>query len=102
MGSTKAVNRSGRVLRFPGRCWEGVWRNPSVRPCVPLGSAGSNNQTCFEEVMKGLVRLLVVGLAVALTAPAFAQETAAPATKADCEKAKGTWDDATSKCTMKK
>ena len=52
--------------------------------------------------MKSLVSLLVVGLAVAFTAPAFAQETAAPATKADCEKAMGTWDDATSKCTMKK
>jgi hypothetical protein len=54
------------------------------------------------STMKSLVSLLVVGLAVAFTAPAFAQETAAPATKADCEKAKGTWDDATSKCTMKK
>jgi hypothetical protein len=52
--------------------------------------------------MKSLVLLLVVGLAVAFTAPALAQETAAPTTKADCEKAKGTWDDATYKCTMKK
>ena len=52
--------------------------------------------------MKSLVPLLVVGLAVAFTAPAFAQETAAPTTKADCEKAKGTSDDSTYKCTVKK
>ena len=51
--------------------------------------------------MKGLISLLVLGLAVAFTAPAFAEDPA-PATKADCEKAKGTWDDATSKCTVKK
>jgi hypothetical protein len=54
------------------------------------------------STMKSLVSLLVLGLAVAFTAPAFAQETAAPTTKADCEKAKGTWDDATYKCTVKK
>jgi hypothetical protein len=52
--------------------------------------------------MKTFVSLLVLALATAFTAPAFAQETAAPATKADCEKAKGTWDDATSKCTLPK
>jgi len=52
--------------------------------------------------MKSLIPLLVLGLAVAFTAPAFAADPAAPATKADCEKAKGTWDDATMKCTVKK
>jgi hypothetical protein len=52
--------------------------------------------------MKGLIPLLVLGLAVAFTAPAFAQDAPAPATKADCDKAKGTWDDATSTCTVKK
>jgi len=52
--------------------------------------------------MKGLIPLLVLGLAVAFTAPAFAEETAAPTTKADCEKTKGMmWDDATGKCVKK-
>jgi hypothetical protein len=54
------------------------------------------------STMKSLITLLVVGLAVASTAPAFAQDTAAPTTKAECDKAKGTWDDATKKCTVKK
>jgi hypothetical protein len=52
--------------------------------------------------MKSLIPLLVMGLAVAFTAPAFAQDTASPTTKAECEKAKGTWDDAMKKCTVKK
>ena len=52
--------------------------------------------------MKSLLSLLILGLAVAFTAPAFAEDAPAPATKADCDKAKGTWDDATSKCTVKK
>jgi hypothetical protein len=51
--------------------------------------------------MKTFISLLVLALATAFTAPAFAQEPA-PTTKADCEKAKGTWDDATSKCTLPK
>jgi hypothetical protein len=53
--------------------------------------------------MKGLIPLLALGLAVAFTAPAFAEDApAAPTTKADCEKMKDmTWDAATSKC-MKK
>jgi hypothetical protein len=53
--------------------------------------------------MKGLIPLLVLGLAVAFTAPAFAEDAPAPpTTKADCEKMKDmTWDAATSKC-MKK
>lgn len=51
--------------------------------------------------MKALISLLALGLAVAFTAPAFAQDPA-PTTKADCEKAKGTWDEKTSTCTVKK
>ena len=50
---------------------------------------------------KILSTAIVAGLLVALTVPAFAQDPA-PTTKADCEKAKGTWDDATSKCTPAK
>ena len=51
--------------------------------------------------MKTIIALVVLTLATVFTAPAFAQEPA-PTTKADCEKAKGTWDDATSKCTLPK
>jgi len=52
--------------------------------------------------MKGLIPLLVLGLAVAFTVPAFAEEPAAPTTKADCEKSKDmTWDDATGTCVKK-
>jgi hypothetical protein len=52
--------------------------------------------------MKGLIPLLVLGLAVAFTARAFAAEPAVPTTKADCEKTKDMkWDDATSKCVKK-
>jgi hypothetical protein len=52
---------------------------------------------------KILSTAIVAGLLLAFSAPAFAEDApAAPATKADCDKAKGTWDDATSKCTVKK
>ena len=53
--------------------------------------------------VKMLSAAIVTGFLLALTAPAFAEDApAAPTTKADCEKAKGTWDDATSKCTLPK
>ena len=53
--------------------------------------------------VKILSTAIVAGLLLAFTAPAFAEDApAAPTTKADCEKAKGTWDDATSKCTLPK
>ena len=51
--------------------------------------------------MKTIIALVVLTLATVFTAPAFAQEPA-PTTKADCEKAKGTWDEKTMTCTMKK
>jgi hypothetical protein len=51
---------------------------------------------------KILSTAIVAGLVLAFSAPAFAEDAPAPTTKADCEKAKGTWDDATSKCTVKK
>jgi hypothetical protein len=51
--------------------------------------------------MKVVISLLTLGLAVAFTAPAFAQDPA-PTTKADCEKAKGTWDEKTGTCTVAK
>ncbi len=40
------------------------------------------------------------GVLLATAAPAFAADE--PKTKADCDKAKGKWDDKTSKCTVKK
>ncbi len=43
---------------------------------------------------------LISGILLATAAPVFAQD--APKTKADCEKAKGTWDEKTSTCTVKK
>ena len=51
--------------------------------------------------MKIIASILVLALATAFTAPAFAQD-ATPTTKADCEKAKGTWDEKTMTCTMPK
>jgi hypothetical protein len=43
---------------------------------------------------------IITGLLLATAAPAFAADE--PKTKADCDKAKGKWDDKTSKCTVKK
>jgi ABC-type Fe2+-enterobactin transport system substrate-binding protein len=57
----------------------------------------------FHMSAKILSTAIVTGLLLAFTAPAFAEDApAVPTTKADCEKAKGTWDDATSTCTMPK
>jgi hypothetical protein len=53
------------------------------------------------STMKALISLLALSLAVAFTAPAFAQDPA-PTTKADCDKAKGTWDEKTGTCAVKK
>ncbi len=53
--------------------------------------------------MKSLIPLLVLGLAVSFTAPAFAADApAVPTTKADCEKTKDMKWDATMKMCMKK
>ena len=43
---------------------------------------------------------ILSSLLLAAAAPVFAQD--APKTKADCDKAKGTWDEKTSTCTVKK
>ena len=48
--------------------------------------------------MKSLLSLLVLGSAVAMVAPAFA-DPKPPATEADCNKTEGyDWDSATGKC----
>ena len=43
---------------------------------------------------------IISSILLATAAPVFAADE--PKTKADCDKAKGTWDDKTSKCTVKK
>jgi hypothetical protein len=50
--------------------------------------------------MKTVSLALIAGLLLAVAAPAFAQD--APKTKADCDKAAGTWDEKTMTCTVKK
>jgi hypothetical protein len=52
--------------------------------------------------MKALISTLAVALALAFTGPAFAGDVTAAKTQADCEKAGGTWDAQTSKCSEKK
>jgi hypothetical protein len=52
--------------------------------------------------MKTLISMLALAVAVAVTSPAFAQDVGDAKTQADCEKAGGTWDDATSTCSEKK
>ncbi len=46
--------------------------------------------------MKALMSVLALSFAVAFVAPAFAADP--PKTKADCEKAKMTWDAAAKTC----
>ncbi len=52
--------------------------------------------------MKTLISMLALALALAFTGPAFAGDVTTAKTQADCEKAGGTWDAATSKCSEKK
>ena len=52
--------------------------------------------------MKSLVSMIVaLGLAVALTAPAFAGPGSLPTNKKDCENAGKVWDEANKKCVEK-
>jgi ABC-type Fe2+-enterobactin transport system substrate-binding protein len=56
----------------------------------------------FNMSVKLLNTAIVTGLLLAIAAPAFAAEPAAPTTKADCEKMKDMkWDDATKACVKK-
>lgn len=52
--------------------------------------------------MKTLVSTFALALALAFTGPAFAGDVTTAKTQADCEKAGGMWDAATSKCSEKK
>lgn len=52
--------------------------------------------------MKVLLSTFALALALAFTGPAFAGDVTAAKTEADCQKAGGTWDAATSTCSEKK
>ncbi|MFT3732479.1 MAG: hypothetical protein QM780_13850 [Hyphomicrobium sp.] len=53
----------------------------------------------LSKVLSGAV---IAGLLMAVSAPvvAYADDAAAPKTKADCKKAKGKWDKKTKTCTV--
>jgi hypothetical protein len=55
-----------------------------------------------ENPMKTLVSVIAVAMALAFTGPAFAGDVKAAKTEADCVKAGGVWDAATSTCSEKK
>jgi len=52
----------------------------------------------ISKVLSGAV---IAGLLMAVSAPVVAYAADAPKTKADCKKAKGTWDKKTKTCTVK-
>jgi hypothetical protein len=52
--------------------------------------------------MKTLVSMFALALALTFTGPAFAGDVTKATTKADCDKAGGTWDAQTYKCSEKK
>jgi hypothetical protein len=52
--------------------------------------------------MKTLVSSLALALALAVTGPAFAGDVSTAKNQADCEKAGGAWNAATSLCEEKK
>jgi hypothetical protein len=62
--------------------------------------AGSFHPNEVEySIMKTILSLSTIAFALVLGTPSFAQ-TPMPTTKADCEKAKGTWDDASKRCVV--
>jgi len=52
--------------------------------------------------MKTFVSMFALALALAFAGPAFAGDVTTAKTQADCEKAGGAWDAATSVCSEKK
>jgi hypothetical protein len=52
--------------------------------------------------MKSFVSIIAIAMALAFTGPAFAGDVKAAKTEADCTKAGGMWDAATSTCSEKK
>jgi hypothetical protein len=82
------------VLKY-GTKGEIVARKCHVRCALFVGKVPPMEET----PMKTLVTMIVaLGLAVGFVAPTFAADKM-PTTKADCEKAKMKWDEATKKCT---
>jgi hypothetical protein len=55
-----------------------------------------------ENPMKTLISVIAVAMGLAFTGPAFAGDVKAAKTEADCVKAGGVWDAATSSCSEKK
>jgi hypothetical protein len=51
--------------------------------------------------MKGLLSILALALALAMTGPAFAGDVMKATDKASCDKAGGTWDATAKKCKEK-
>ena len=51
--------------------------------------------------MKSMTSILALAVALAMTAPSFAQDAAMATDKASCDKAGGTWDDTAKKCSAK-
>jgi hypothetical protein len=56
----------------------------------------------MENSMKALISTMAIAIALAVTGPAFAGDVTTAKTQADCEKAGGVWDAATSACSEKK
>jgi hypothetical protein len=52
--------------------------------------------------MKAFVSTFALAFAIAVAGPAFAGDVTLAKTQADCDKAGGIWDAATSKCSEKK
>jgi hypothetical protein len=52
--------------------------------------------------MKTLISMFALAFALAISGPAFAGDVTTAKTQADCEKAGGSWDAATSSCSEKK
>jgi hypothetical protein len=83
---------------------------PRIGSGVPgntsLQQGRSNNGAWFqrkgENPMKTLISVIAVAMALAFTGPAFAGDVKAAKTEADCVKAGGVWDAATSTCSEKK
>ena len=75
---------------------------PYCSACLTAVMAERNakERHMISKVLSGAV---LAGLLLSVSAPIVAYaDDAAPKTKADCKKAKGTWDKATKTCTMKK
>ena len=54
-----------------------------------------------ENLMKSMVSIVIIAVAIAFTAPAFAGPGSTITNKEDCEKAGKVWDEAGKKCVEK-